>query len=286
MKISTETRSAARHTGIEKAIENIAKAGFDAFDLSMLSMVSYNWSTNEAVMSNDPLAGADYLAHARKLKQIGLDNGIVCNQTHAPYPTYCSLIRDCFKRSIECTAEAGGDICVIHPDHFQTVEQNVEMFLELLPFAKSHGVKIAAENMWGWSDEKQSAARTACSDPENFLAHLNGVNDEYFVACLDIGHAEMKGLDTSAAELIDALGGHLQCLHIHDNDFLHDSHQIPFSMEIDFDSVAKALKRNGYQGYLTLEAVSYLNNRSAETVLDGLCDMANAARKLGEMIEK
>lgn len=64
----------------------------------------------------------------------------------------------------------------------------------------------------------------------------------------------MKGSDTTAVEMIEALDYRLQALHIHDNDRWHDSHQIPFSMVIDFEPIVKALKRINYKGYFTLEA--------------------------------
>lgn len=57
-------------------------------------------------------------------------------------------------------------------------------------------MKIAAENMWNFIGGKTSPA--ACSDEVSFREHLDAVNDDYFVACVDIGHAEMAGLDTSA----------------------------------------------------------------------------------------
>ena len=44
MKISTEIGSAAKIIGEEKAIEYIAKAGFDAWDFSMFEMCRYDWS--------------------------------------------------------------------------------------------------------------------------------------------------------------------------------------------------------------------------------------------------
>ena len=69
------------------------------------------------VKSDHPLAGPKYLKFARRLKQIGLDNGICCNQSHAPAPSSMPEVRSYFKRAIECTAEAGGTICVIHPDN-------------------------------------------------------------------------------------------------------------------------------------------------------------------------
>lgn len=285
MLISTEIGSAAKVIGEEKAVELIAKAGFDAWDFSMFDMCKYDWG-NQCLLENDhPLSGDNYIAFARRLKQIGLDNGIVCNQSHAPFPTCCAEIRSYYKRAIECTAEAGGKICIIHPDNNKSAEENAEMYFELLPFAKSCGVKIATENMWNWNDEKDEAAPAACSDPASFNAHLDAVNDDFFVACLDIGHAEMRGLGTSAAEMIKALGPRLQALHIHDNDLWHDSHQIPMSMGIDFEVVVKALKEIDYKGYLTLECDTYLKHHTPENVFEGIKNLADVDKKLALMFK-
>lgn len=285
MKISTEIASAAKLIGEEKAIELYAKAGFHAWDFSMFSMCRYDWKTRTVFKTDHPLSGNSYLSFARKLKQIGLDNGVHCNQSHAPFPTSHSDIRGLLKRAIECTAEAGGNICIIHPDNNKTPEENAEMYLELLPFAKSCGVKIATENMWNWDQEKDCAAFAACSTPESFNKHLDVVNDEYFVACLDIGHAEMRGLGTSAPEMIRALGSRLKALHIHDNDKWHDSHAIPFSMDIDFHKVIQALKDIRYDGYLTLEADTFLKAYTADTVYDGILQLAQSAQTLAQMLE-
>jgi len=285
MKISTEINSAAKIIGEEKAIELYAKAGFDAWDFSMFAMCKYDWSKKTLLDNSHPLAGSNYLAFARRLKQTGLDNGIICNQSHAPFPTSCPEIRSYLKRAIECTAEAGGQICIIHPDNNKSPEENAEMYGELLPFAKGCGVKIATENMWNWDDEKGHSCFAACATPESFCRHIDVLDDDYLVACLDIGHAEMKGSQTSAAEMIHALGSRLQALHIHDNDKLHDSHQIPFSMDIDFDATIKALKDINYSGYFTLEADSYLKAFNADNIFDGIKDLAASAKKLADMFE-
>ena len=286
MKTSTEIGSASRIIGEERAIEEIAKAGFDAWDFSMFDMCRYDWGTRSAVMTNHPLAGNNYIAFARRLKQIGLDNGIVCNQSHAPFPVSCPEIRSLLKRSIECTAEAGGKICIVHPDNNKSPEANAEIYAEILPFAKNCGVKIATENMWNWNGEKDESCFAACATSESFNAHLDAVNDPFFVACLDIGHAEMRGSGSGAANMIYALGDRLQALHIHDNDRWHDSHQIPFSMNIDFKLIVKALKSIGYKGYFTLEADSYLNKFNADNVSEGIKDMSLAADKLARMFEE
>lgn len=283
MYLSTEIASAAALVGEEKAIELIAKAGFTAWDFSMFSMCRYDYGTNSILENNHPLAGDNYLAFARKLKKIGLDNGIVCNQSHAPYPTRCPEVRAYYNRAIECTAEAGGKVCVIHPDNDKSAEENAELYLELLPFAKECGVKIATENMWGWDFKKDQASPDACSHHDDFVAHIKAVNDPYLVACLDIGHAEMRGLETSSVEMIKALGDSLYALHIHDNDCWHDSHLLPFTGSIDFAAIMQTLRDVGYKHDLTLEADTALNGYTAENAFDGIKKMAESVKRLADM---
>lgn len=282
-KTSTEIASIAEIVGELKAVELVAKAGFDGYDLSLFEMARYDGK--QVVRKGHPLQSKEALQYVRQIKQVAMDNGLTCNQSHAPYPSYAPEIRDLLKTAIEFTAEAGGEICVIHPDNYKGVEENAEMFLELLPFAKSCGVKIATENMWNWHWEIGRVGPAACSDPQSFLAHLNAVNDPYFVACLDIGHAEMHGLNTSAEEMIRALGPYLQALHLHDNDFEHDSHQLPFTMSIDFDKVTAALKEIGYTGWITLEADCYCLSATPDTVEQKVQDLYNAARRLADMMK-
>ena len=283
MKISTEIDSIAMHIGEEKAVELVAKTGFDAWDFSMFEMC--NNKNGVLVPTNHPTAQSNYLAFARRLKQIGLDNGIICNQGHAPFPS-SPKSKDWLKRAIECLAEAGGEICIIHPMNNGTPQENAEMYFELLPFAKEHNVKIATENMFNWSNLLNHAKFAACATPKSFNDHLDAVNDDNFVACLDIGHAEMKGSKTNAPEMIRALGKRLKALHIHDNDKLHDSHQIPFSMNVDFVAVVDALKEIGYDGYFTLEASSYLESFKKEDVEKGVNDLYNSAKRLADMFEE
>jgi len=283
LKTSTEIASIATIVGEIKAVELVAKAGFDGYDLSLFEMARYDGK--QVVQKGHPLQSKDALRFVRQIKHVADDNGIVCNQSHAPFPVYCPEIRDLMKTAIAFTAEAGGEIVVIHPDNYKSAEENAEMYLELLPFAKSCGVKIATENMWNWYAGDNHASPAACSDPESFLAHLNAVNDPNFVACLDIGHAAMQGMNTSPAEMIHALGHHLQALHIHDNDCHGDHHQLPFTMSIDFNAVVDALRETGYAGWLTLEVDRYCSGATAENIAEKVQNMAQSARKLAQMME-
>jgi sugar phosphate isomerase/epimerase len=283
MKTSTEINSSAKYIGEEKTIELVAKAGFDAWDFSMFQMVKYDWATKSCSESSHPLAGSNYAEFARRLKRIGEDNGIFCNQSHAPFPSACKEIRDMLRRALECTAIAGGKICVIHPCNNLNAEQNAEMFCDLLPFAHEVGVKIATENMWNWDKTADHALPAACSDASSFCEHIEVVNDEFLVACLDIGHAEMRGLNTSAVDMIRALGAKLAALHIHDNDKRHDSHQLPYTMAIDFPPILRALKETGYKGDFTLECDQFI--KSAGEVERKLNEMSRTARKMATEFE-
>lgn len=283
MKISTEIYSSARHVGEEKAIELLAKAGFDAWDFSMFEMARIDWSTYKLKESSHPLSKPDYAKFAKSLRKVADDCGIECNQSHAPFPSRL-VGMDYLKRAIECTAIAGGKICIIHPDNNSSCEENAKMYNELLPYAKEYGVKIATENMWNWHEGAKRSTFAACATAEDFKKHIDIVNDPYLVACLDLGHAEMEGSGEGAPYMIRELGDRLQALHIHDNDKIGDSHQIPFSMKIDFNEIAKALKDINYQGELTLEADRYLEEYDKDNVFEGIKNLAKSARKLEKLI--
>lgn len=286
MRISSEIASIAPHVGGEaNAIRMLASAGFECYDLSLFSMGRMDYSNGKVRHVGHPLEGHEGLALVRELRRVADEAGIVCNQSHAPFPVDCPEIREMLPRAIEYTAEAGAEICVIHPDNRKSAEANAVMFRELLPIAKSFGVKIAAENMWLWDRKEDHAIFAACSNQADFITHINAVDHPDFVACLDIGHAEMRGLGTSAPDMIRALGARLRAIHLHDNDLWHDSHELPFTMDIDFQAVADALRTVGYAGDITLEADAYFRNHRdipAETLI---ANMAAAARRFAAMVE-
>jgi sugar phosphate isomerase/epimerase len=85
--------------------------------------------------------------------------------------------------------------------------------------------------------------------------------------------------------MIRAIGKRLGALHIHDNDRRRDLHRIPFSGDIDWNAVVKALRDVDYKGEFTLEADTYLQAFNAENIEEGVKNMADAARKLVEMFE-
>ncbi len=58
--------------------------------------------------------------------------------------------------------------------------------------------------------------------------------------CLDIGHQNFL---TPEFQIIEEYGEHVAVLHVHDNDGVHDLHDIPFTGTIDWERFAKGLAK-------------------------------------------
>ena len=211
MLISTEIGSYRRYGNNCEVIGMLRDAGFSAYDFSMFEI-------------NDPksiIVSDDYIAQAEHLRAFADSIGIVCNQSHAPFPTdlpdkpgFFDKMKKYLIRAIEVSDILGANYCVVHPCNYYDAETNAKLYNELLPALRGKHVKVALENMWLRAADGR-VIPAACSDPESFLSHLAVLDPQYFGACLDIGHSEMGGLNTSAPEMIHALGSKLSCLHIH-----------------------------------------------------------------------
>ncbi|MBQ7921718.1 MAG: sugar phosphate isomerase/epimerase [Clostridia bacterium] len=285
MKISNEITGPSTLVGAEKAVEYCAAVGFDAWDFPLDHLCSEYCGIKKGIDSALPLNGDEYLKLARKLRKIGEDNGIVCHQTHAPTRWNCPHFMDCMKRAIEITAEAGAKICVTHPNSSFTADQNIEAYLLLMPFAKEHGVKIALENVWMWDFDNNRFGNSPFSEPVGMKKHMDLLPEDTFIVCLDTGHAEIGDLNTSAVEIVKAMGGRVQALHLQDTDRRQDNHEIPFTMDIPFAPIVRALKENGYSGYFSLEAFRPFENRDAVDTLDIMKKQYAAAKQLAVMFE-
>ena len=253
---------------------------FNAFDFSFCDL--------------DLIKREDYKEYMKELKEYALEIGIVCNQAHAPFPTitigddgYNLMIREYIIRSIEAASILGAKIIVIHPANKWRFKENIELFNSFLPYAKAYNIKIGVENMWERPYPKaETISPCACSLFDDFTKTLEGLDPNYFVACLDIGHAEMFGKGY-AVELIHALGHRLEAIHIHDNDLAHDNHWIPGQGNINFNDIAIALREINYKGDITLEVVNDKDddiNNKLDIIASFSQKFRNRARILGNSI--
>ncbi len=145
----------------------------------------------------------------------------------------------------------------------ETVKINRRFFGDLLPPAEENHVALAFENLF-------VGEFTSAQALKELLSAFDGANVGY---CLDVGHAHLTG--QNLPETIRAMGDRLLCVHIHDNDGQKDNHLPPFQGNIDWATVAPALKTSGYRGDFTLEV-------EARAVPQALYrDFAAFARKTG-----
>lgn len=283
MLISTLTDEVGGRISDQESVRMIAEAGFDAIDYSMFRM------QNDDNILNTP----DYMSHILELKEMAESYDKFFNQAHAPFPTlrdgdeeYNAKIFPRVKRAIEIAGVLGCHAIIVHPVVFaeDMFEKNIKMYNELAPVAREFGVKIALENMWGWSNELNRIVPNICSTGEDFVRYLDALDSEVFTACLDLGHSGLVGDD--AARMVRVLGhDRLTCLHVHDNDGVHDSHFPPYTMSMKWHKIAKALKEIEYTGIVTLEADAFLKKAPSSALVAGVAFLKAVARAFADEIE-
>ena len=268
MLLSSCHSSFAKKITTEESIDLMANAGFDAIDFSFYISKQY-FDEN-----TDGEKGKEKFTEWRKRAE---DKGLVFNQAHAPEgSSYKNMdltvqrFHD-IRRSIRNASYLGVPIIVVHPvQHLpycepgvpeQLFEWNMQFYNALKPYCEEYGVKIGVENMWQFPNGRID--HSTCSRPEEFVRYIDTLNSEWFVACLDIGHAPIVGVKPS--ELIRTLGKErLKALHVHDVDDVSDLHTLPYLSNINWNEVCSALKEIGYEGDFTFEASGLTTNIPAE----------------------
>jgi sugar phosphate isomerase/epimerase len=280
MKIATQTSYLGQLLGDVEAIKLIAKVGYGGIDYSMFYM-------NDV---NSPLHGNDYMSHVKKIKETAKNVGIPFTQGHSYFPHHVendsALSKEVYNyavRSLEIASYLGIESVTMHPVEFEKDqdEKNIEMFSTFIPYCKEYGVKIAIENVFKPNREK------LCSDPETLNRYVDELNKNgnYFVALVDVGHAEFVGYN--AADFIRGVGHHrLKGLHIQDSNGKQDLHQLPFTQRFDWNEITKALAEIDYTGDFTFEADKFLRLFPSEMVEDASRFMLKVGQQLVRMIER
>ncbi len=280
MKTVSQTLHAFSHYSIEDGFSLMAKAGYEAFDLSL------------CVPETHVLLQPNYRAHCDTLLSLCRQYDIPFLQAHAPFPTnyvgrdeWNAERRKLILQSFDICARLSIPLMVVHPinmvfDSYEDkIRHNVDFYRSLLPIAKECNVKIATENMWRRMPDSNKIGPSVCSLGKEFADLIDAVDDPYLVGCLDLGHAPLVGEDVCS--MIRTLGhDRLQALHVHDNDTLEDQHTLPFSGKADWNAILDALVEIDYQGNMTLEADYFLSPLPDAMQLDAHRLLASGARYL------
>ena len=287
MKLVTHTEPLTERFSYPEAVRMIANAGFDGVDCSFFDMKR----------DDSPWCGDGWKDLAREMRTIADGEGISFRQAHAPFPSakgeepYDSVTRSRILRSMEAAAMLGAENIVVHPVHYGPYWENrekqyrlsLEFYRTLIPYCKEYGIRVCTENMW--SRDKAKIIRDGLlARPEEFCALVDELDSPYIGACLDIGHAALVGQDP--ANMIRRMGSRITCLHVHDVDYREDKHTLPFTQELDWEGIAKALGEIGYRGDFTFEAENFLLKMPRDLTADALKFQERVGRYLIRRIEE
>lgn len=273
MKLITNTSQCVRKLGMDETIEMMARAGFDALDWSFFDM----WQ-EESIWRQENWR--ELAAHVREKCQ---SCGISVVQAHAPFPTsgdtkeFDDHAMSLILQAMEAASIMGASQIVVHPRQQlpharfseQLFEENVALYKGLIPYCEKWNIRVCAENMWQYDKRREYIVDSVCSRPEEFNALLDAVDSHWIIGCLDLGHCALVGQEP--AEVIRKMGAkHIKALHVHDVDWKHDNHDMPFLQKQDWEAVCKALGEIGYEGDFTFECDTFQDRFPAP-----LCEAAS-----------
>ena len=166
MLLSTLTQWVGNRIPEKDAIKIIADAGFDAYDISLFDLTKDEYQFNRD----------DYVEIAKDLRSYADSLGIVCNQSHAPYPSSTGnpekdeKIFEKIVRAMEIASILGAKIIVVHPKQHLVYSEhpdelfniNVEFYKSLIPYCEKFGIKVACENMWQCNNGNKVPSDSTC----------------------------------------------------------------------------------------------------------------------------
>lgn len=284
MLYATSTTKLNHVFGLERCMEILMDAGFPAIDIDMGS-------------DNGYLFQPDWQETADRLKAMADSRGVVFHQAHAPfgggYDHYTTVLVPQLPRVFAFAGRVGIKQVIVHPlqrgryygHEKELFDMNMDFYRSLAPYAREAGVKIGIENMWQGHPVNGHIVDDVCADPHELAAYYDTLDDpDSFTVCLDIGHVALCGREPEDAVRVighDRLGA----LHIHDVDYVHDLHTLPWQGRINWDAVSRALADVGYAGCMTLEADSFLSRYDNELLPIASRFMADCVRHLAEQTE-
>ena len=260
MRVSVGNEPLSKMFGDEKAFELLGQIGFEAIDVR----IHTGWMGDMR---------EDYVSQCGKLKQIAKANNIVAGQLHAPDPSYVNgdsektqKMFEAIVRSIDAARILEAPYVVVHPPipveykyndyKAETKEISMDFYGRLLPYAKESGVKIAIENMWNYDKMRKRICPTVCSTAEEMADYVDTLGQEWFCACLDLGHSLLTY--ERPEDAIRLLGERLKVVHIHDVDGIDDLHTIPYLGACNWDACCQAFADIGYTGDINFETAGFL----------------------------
>ncbi len=292
MEISIRTAEVMKRLGDRKGLELLSEAGFTALDYGM------DQHPLHCELYDGPIENFD--RYFENIKHMCDELGLKVGQAHSPSRTFYNdpetdeYVFGLQVKSIRACAIMECPYIVIHPNipsirkydiyKEETKELNMRFYSRLLPYLKEYGVKLAIENMFHFDEKIGRICPTVCSSAEEMIDFIDTLNDEHFVACLDIGHCNLL---SDPAEMLRKLGSYTKILHIHDNNGISDQHIAPYLGTIKWDEVLQAMHDVGYDGTFNLETEKmYSYSHFFEcSIRETVFSLANICREMAAKLE-
>ena len=216
-------------------------------------------------------------ALANELAKYGIEYGMI----HAPFDGINAMWgeggEEMLKRlchTVDMCKLSGAGIAVIHLSSGVNApglnDVGMSRFTRLVEYAGKNGVKIAFENQRKIANLSWALETFSEADNVGF--------------CWDCGH---ESCFTPGREYMPLFGDRLICTHIHDNTAVYnsDDHMLPFDGNMDFEKVARHLRRVKPECPLTLEVFTKSSKYQGMTAEAFLERAADAAKRLRAMTE-
>lgn len=289
MKVATQTKIISGIFGMFDSVRLIAESGFDCIDVTFSEPDLKEWLSN-----------ASYNTKAKDLKHYAQELGVTFNQAHAPVPSdgkegYSRHDYENFLRTLELSSLLGVKNIVFHPmDYYRRLgtyeesreklrESNLEFFTSLIPYCEEYNINVAIENTYWRTDN--GIEKSYCSGAEDIMDLVDTIDSSHMVSCLDLGHLALAG--ENHREVITSLGrNRLKCLHVQDNEFVKDIHQLPGVGKIDYKEILSALADIDYDGELTLESYGFIKGFDKEFIPAVLIFMAKRVKFLANEFDR
>ena len=224
------TTDYARGTGDPSPyLRRIADAGFTHVHWC------HQWNTDFIYSQPEIARIREWLADCR-LKVLDLHASVGPEKNWASPREYERLAGvELVKNRIEMTARLGADVIIMHIPRGNDSQPLRLSLVELEPYAKSLGIRIAIEN---------------CGDFDAIRRVLVEHDPDYLGLCYDCGHGnrEQNGLDH-----LETLKDRLISVHLHDNDGSSDQHKLLFSGTVDWARLARIIATSAYSKCVSME---------------------------------
>ncbi len=251
MKLATTTADFRFYCKDHKEmVKCLYDAGFRYADLSLYDID----------IKGSPFMADDWKDYTYDLKEYAEKLGVKFVQAHAPgmrgnvleNNEHYDYFVDATRRSIEICAVLGIKNDVFHTgwkegiDKQEYFRQNADFVKLFIDDMEKANVNLCIEN----STKVNMGTKYFFTEGYEMNEFIEYVGHPLLKACWDVGHANLEGHNYK--DIVD-MGKNLVALHIHDN-ISFDSHEMPFSGNINMDEVMQGLVTSGYEGYFTFEA--------------------------------